>query len=60
MGFSQMKHKKSLQQKVSMYTKWFHRILSEFIGCSERGPVKKQWIHWFSEWRLVNCTHILY
>jgi len=24
-----------LQQKVSMYAKWFHWILSEFIGCSE-------------------------
>jgi hypothetical protein len=49
----------SLQQKVSMYTKWFHWILSEFIGCSEWGVVKKQWIHWSSEQKLVNCTHIL-
>jgi uncharacterized membrane protein len=31
----------SLQQKVSLYVKWFHWILSEFIGCSERGLVKK-------------------
>jgi hypothetical protein len=50
---------KALQQKVSMYTKWFHWILSEFIGCSEWGLVKKQWIHWHSEHGLVNYTHIL-
>jgi len=25
----------TLQQKVSLYTKWFHQVLSEFIGCSE-------------------------
>jgi hypothetical protein len=31
--------------KVSMYTKWLHWILSEFIGCNEEGPVKKWWIH---------------
>lgn len=24
-----------LQQKASMYTKWFHYIFSEFIGCNE-------------------------
>jgi len=38
-------HNKSLQQKVSLHAKWFHKILSEFIGCSE--------------WGLVNYTHIL-
>jgi hypothetical protein len=27
--------KDSLQQKVSMYAKWFHWILNEFISCSE-------------------------
>jgi hypothetical protein len=37
-------HKESLQQKVSLYVKWFHWILNEFTGCSERGPLKKQWI----------------
>jgi hypothetical protein len=42
----------SLQQKVSCTP-------SEFIGCSERGQVKKQWIHWSSEHGLVNCTQIL-
>jgi hypothetical protein len=31
----------SLQQKVSMYAKWFHWILGEFIGCNEQGPVNK-------------------
>jgi len=31
----------SLQQKVSMYTKWFHSILSEFNSCNEQGPMKK-------------------
>jgi hypothetical protein len=36
----------SLQQKVSLYASWFHWVLSEFISCSEWGPVKKQWIHW--------------
>jgi hypothetical protein len=30
-----------LQQKVSMYTKWFHYILSEFIGFNEHGLVGK-------------------
>jgi hypothetical protein len=30
----------ALQQKVSLYTKWFHWILSEFIGCNEREPTK--------------------
>jgi hypothetical protein len=36
---------KALQQKVSMYAKWFHSILSVFTGCSEQG--------------LLNYTHIL-
>jgi hypothetical protein len=31
----------TLQQKVSLYAKWFHWVLSEFIGCSEWGPMKK-------------------
>ncbi len=30
----------ALQQKVSMYAKWFHWILSEFTSYNERGPVK--------------------
>jgi hypothetical protein len=50
--------KKTLQQKLSLYTKWFHWIFSDFTGCSEWGLVKKQWIHWSSERGLVNCTHI--
>jgi hypothetical protein len=35
----------SLQQKVSLYTKWFQWILREFIGCNEQGLMKKQRIH---------------
>jgi hypothetical protein len=35
----------TLKQKVSLYAKWFHWILSESISCSEWAPVKKQWIH---------------
>jgi hypothetical protein len=31
----------TLQQKVSLYAKWFYWILSEFTSCSEWGPVKK-------------------
>jgi hypothetical protein len=34
-----------LQQKVSLYFKWFDRILSEFIGHNEWDLVGKQWIH---------------
>ncbi len=49
----------TLQQKVSLYAKWFHYILSEFISHSEWRLVGKQWIHYFSEWGLVNYTHIL-
>jgi hypothetical protein len=49
----------SLQQKKSLYTKWFHWILNEFTGCSEWGLVGKQWIHWFGERGLMNYTHIL-
>jgi hypothetical protein len=30
-----------LQQKVSLYAKWFHWILSEFTSCSEPLLVKK-------------------
>jgi len=48
----------TLQQKVSLYAEWFHWILKEFTSYSEWGLVKKQWIHWSSEWGLVNCTHI--
>jgi hypothetical protein len=51
--------KEPLQQKVSLYAKWFHWILNEFIGCNEQGLVKNQWIHWSDEQRLMNCTHIL-
>jgi hypothetical protein len=39
---------------------------NEFIGLMNKEwwiaftrPVKKQWIHWFSEQGLMNCTHIL-
>jgi hypothetical protein len=49
----------SLQQKVSLYTKWFHWILIGFIGCSEQGPMKNQWVHWSNEQGQVNYTHIL-
>jgi hypothetical protein len=31
----------ALQQKVSMYAKWFHWILNEFIGYNEWGLVMK-------------------
>jgi hypothetical protein len=31
----------ALQQKVSLYTKWFHWILNDFTGCSGQGPMKK-------------------
>jgi hypothetical protein len=31
----------ALQQKVSLYIKWFHYILSEFTSCNEHGLVKK-------------------
>jgi len=33
---------KTLQHNKSMYTKWFHWILSEFTGCNEWGSMKKQ------------------
>jgi hypothetical protein len=36
-------HLLSLQEKVSLYTKWFHWILSEFISYNELGLVGKQW-----------------
>jgi hypothetical protein len=49
----------TLQQKVSLYAKWFHWILNEFTSCSERRPMEKQGIHWSNEWGLVNYTHIL-
>ncbi len=32
---------RTLQQKVSLYAKWIHWILSEFTSCSEQGPMKK-------------------
>jgi hypothetical protein len=31
----------SLQQKVSLYAKWFHLILSELTSCNERNLVGK-------------------
>jgi hypothetical protein len=34
-------HEPSLQQKVFMCIKWFHWIMSEFIGYSERDLVGK-------------------
>jgi hypothetical protein len=49
----------SLQQKLSLYAKWFHWILSEFTNYSEQHLVGKQWIHWFSELELMNYTQIL-
>jgi hypothetical protein len=50
---------RSLQQKVSLYAKWFHWIMSEFISYKEWDLVGKQWIHWSSERGLMNYTHIL-
>jgi hypothetical protein len=47
------------QQKVFMYAKSFHWILSEFASFSEWAPMKKHWIHWSSEWGLVSELHIL-
>jgi hypothetical protein len=38
-----------LQQKTSMYAKWFNWIMSEFISYSEQDLVRKKWIHWFSD-----------
>jgi hypothetical protein len=35
----------SFQQKVSLYAKSFHSILSEFISCNEQGPMRRLWIH---------------
>jgi hypothetical protein len=49
----------SLQQKVSLYAKWFYQMLSEFIGHSEHDLVGNKWIHWFSEQGLIKYTHIL-
>jgi hypothetical protein len=49
----------SLQQKVSLYAKWFHQVLIEIIGHSEWDLVGKKWIHWFSEQGLIKYTHIL-
>ncbi len=48
-----MSNVKTLQQKVSLYAKWFHWILSEFISCNEHGLVNKQWSHWSNEWGLM-------
>ncbi len=30
----------SLQQRVSLYGKWFHWILSKFTNCNEQRPMK--------------------
>jgi hypothetical protein len=47
-------------QQVFLYIKWFHWILSEFIGSNEQDLVRKQWIHdLVSKEGLMNCTHIL-
>jgi hypothetical protein len=32
----------ALQQKVFLYVKWFHKILNEFIDCSEQNLVRKE------------------
>jgi len=34
-------HIQTLQQKVSLYAKWIHWILSEFISCNEQDLVGK-------------------
>jgi len=49
-----------LQQNVSMYTKWFHWILNEFMDPNEHDLMGMQWIHWFTNDGLVNWIHILY
>ncbi len=43
-------HTISLQQKVSLYFKWFDWILSEFTSCSEQGPMKTQWNDFIGSW----------
>jgi hypothetical protein len=48
-----------LQQKMFMYIKWFQWILSEFIDRSEQDLARIEWIHWSTEWGLMNCTHII-
>jgi hypothetical protein len=48
-----------LQQKVSLFGKWFHGTLSEFIDHIEQELTRKQWIHWSSKQELMNYTHIL-
>jgi hypothetical protein len=35
-----------LQQKMSMYIKWFQWILSEFIDRSEQDLARIQWTQW--------------
>jgi hypothetical protein len=47
----------SLQQKVSMYIKWFHLMLNKFISHSEWDIMGKQWIHWSSQWGW-NCNQV--
>jgi hypothetical protein len=43
---------------VSLYVKWFQWIINEFTNYSEYDLVGKQWIPYFSEQGLANCTHI--
>jgi hypothetical protein len=57
--WNHLKNQYTLQQNVSLYTKWLHWILNELIGPNEQDLMGMQWIHWFSELGLMNCTHIL-
>jgi len=47
------------QEMCLLLVKWFHWILSEFIGCTKQDLVGIQQIHLSIEQGLVNCTHIL-
>jgi hypothetical protein len=38
-------HKITLQQKVSLYAKWFHWFMSEITSCNAQDLVGKQRIH---------------
>jgi hypothetical protein len=42
--FDIYKHSLTLQQKVSLYAKWFQDIFSDFIDYSEQDLVGMQWI----------------
>jgi len=36
---------KQLQQKMSLYAKWFYWILSEFLDPSKQDLTRMAWIH---------------